>query len=280
MNHGEHWSAIQSDTEELIEQLLPVVLQEGKLGRQSRLPVPGPDDVVRVEELAELLYGDGPLRFAALVATDSSQSSETRYLYASFPMCWEGTTCSISFLETQHSDDGVEAVVSGNYGGADGGLLWFYDAHYFAHKETYHAEQQYDFILAGLAYLFRPVTQDAITVTEGDMLKVERERVLRENPHADPNEVKSVSISLEDARILMPQSDHPENCEFMTKVEHVERFEIVGLAFYRIICEFMPEAETRLLLPIYVSEETLGEYQPKIGDRVEGVMWLQGRLAG
>ena len=80
---------------------------------------------------------------------------------------------------------------------------------------------------------------------------------------------------------MFPQSDEPEDAEFMTIVESTETFEVAGIAVHRIVGTFMrPYGEDPLRLPVYVSDEVLGGYRPSVGDRIEGVMWLQGRLAG
>lgn len=277
MTHGDHWSAIDSNVEERIDQLVPQILQEGRLGYRARASVALSDGPVRTEEVTEFRHGDGPIRFIAYVATNSSRPGNRHEFVVAFPFCWEGTTRRLTICETVVDPGDVEALVTALVG-ADGGLLWFFDPHHFACRERYAPESQLDFVLAGLAYVLRPASTAAIEVTGGDMLRLHRERVLEDDPTIDPETITSVSLSLEEAAFMFPRSEQPEVAEFMTTVERVDEFELLGIRFVRIWATFMRLEEGEpLRLPVYASEETLGGYRPKVGDRIEGAMWLQGR---
>ncbi len=281
MTHGDHWSAVYADTDRIIDEVIPRIVAEGTIGLKGTAPVAGEDGVVRSEEVIELRHGEGPLRFITYIATDSSGTDESRRFVTAFPFCWEGTARLLTIDEPRVAEGDLEAVVRARLG-TGSGLLWFFDPHHFAHRERYRPGTEQDFVLAGLAYVLQPASTDAIEVTSGDMLRRHRERVLEDDPTVDPASITSVSISMERAAFMFPQSDQPENAQFMTTVERVDEFEVIGRRFSRIWATVMrpiDEEGDPLLLPIYASEETLGEYRPRIGDRIEGVMCVQGRRA-
>lgn len=42
----------------------------------------------------------------------------------------------------------------------------------------------------------------------------------------------------------------------------------------------MRPIDNEFRLPVYVSERNLNGYEPRIGEDVEGVLWVQGRRIG
>jgi hypothetical protein len=153
--------------------------------------------------------------------------------------------------EVTVQDGDVEAVVRGRVS-PDGGLLWFCDPHHFAAPERYRPAFVQEFVLAGLAYLLKPASFDKVEVTEGDMLKMHRERFVEVDPTIDPETIKSVSISFEEAAFMFPQPDHPENAEFVTTIEQLDEFELLGFRILRVWATFArPEGAEPLRLPVY-----------------------------
>jgi hypothetical protein len=279
MTHGSHWSTVRSDVDGFIDELVPEIVRDGTLGYQASARVPGTDDVVRVETVSEFRHGAGPIRFIAYAATDSSRADGGHVFVTAFPVCWEGATHALDVDEVTVEDGDVEAVVMARWV-ASGSCVWFFDPHHFAAPERYGTAARDTFVLAGLAYMLRPASFDTVEVTHPDLLEQHRQRLVEDDPTIDPRTITSVPISFEQAAFMFPKPDHPENVEFMTTIERVDEFEFLGRRFVRIWGAFArTEDGTPLQLPVYASPETLGDYQPKVGDRVEGVMWLQGRLA-
>jgi hypothetical protein len=277
MTHGAHWSALSADVESLTDERIPEILRDGTLGYQAHARVTGPDDVVRMEEVSELLHGSGPIRFMAYVATDATRADGHRVFVAAFPVCWEGTTRALCIDEVTVDDGDVEAVVTARLS-AERGLLWFFDPHHFVAPARYQPGTRIEFILAGLAYILRPASFDTVEVTHADLLKTHRQRMVEKDPTIDPRTITSVPISFEQAAFMFPRPDRPEEAEFMTTIDQVDHFECLGFRFSRIWGTFTRSEDGEpLRLPVYASPKALGEYRPKVGDRVEGAMWLQGR---
>ena len=267
MTHGEHWSALCADIEGLTDSLVPDIITNGTVGYRATAHVAGPAGVVREAEVVEFRQGAGPIRFVAYVAASPAQPNGNWEFVTAFPVCWDGTTRALEIDEARLVDGDVEAVVRARLH-AEGGLLWFFDPHHFAQPNRYQPGAQRDFVLAGLAYMLRPASIDTVEVKEGDMLKMHRARVFEKDPTVDPETITSVSISFSEAAFLFPQPDHPENAEFMTTVEHVDDFELLGLRFWRVWATFIRLKEgDPFRLPLYASEAILGDYRPKAGSR-------------
>ena len=283
MGHGRHWSALDPDVEGLIERALPPLLQQGRLGLTGTFVSVGHDGVARTEEVAEIVLGDGPIRLAALVTSDTTTPDDGRFFQTAYPLCWDGMPNAVRVERVVHpaDDEILEARLEGVYCDDDDDVcaLAFYNPYFFAHADRYQPGETYPFLLAGLAYHLAPAVANEIVVTEGDILELERERIRREDPDADASAVTSVTVSIDGMRYLFPDPACPDDVGFRTILEEVGFTEVLGMGVYRLRASFLHHARRPLALYIYASETVLGDYRPAVGDRVEGTLWLQGRLA-
>jgi hypothetical protein len=232
-----------------------------------------------LETVTEFRHGTGPIRCVAYVATNSSGADGSHVFVTAFPVCWEGATHALIVDEVTVEEGDVEAVVTARWS-ADGGCVWFFDPHHFAMPERYVPGIRNEFVLAGLAYVLTPASFETVEVTHGDLLARHRQQLVAEDPTIDPETITSVPISFKEASFMFPRPNYPEDAEFMTTIDRIDEFEFLGLRFLRIWAAFSrTEDGDPLRLPVYVSPHVLGDYRPKVGDRIEGVMWLQGRLA-
>ena len=68
--------------------------------------------------------------------------------------------------------------------------------------------------------------------------------------------------------------------EFFSVVDAVEEIDLHGLAFFKLTLGIGVAAEEQIVTnPVYASKPVCGEYRPRVGDAVKGVLWLQGRIA-
>jgi hypothetical protein len=127
--------------------------------------------------------------------------------------------------------------------------------------------------------LLEVASQEFIEVTEGGLLELERARVRQENPDVDLEEIKSVRLSMRGARGLFPHCTLPLlGSTFRVPVEAVEEFSVKGIRFVRLRISPLSAEEDAVGMWLYVAPPVLGNYDPQIGDEVEGTAWIQGTL--
>jgi hypothetical protein len=213
------------------------------------------------------------LRYLALVSTDSSEPGKNKFLYSAYPFCFDGcpNQIEIELIEPES----IEGIIHGSYDG--GGSVAFFDPLFFLNRDRYSAGQTYTFSMAGLAYVIRKTTDEFIDVAEGPLIELEKQRLLDEDPNADTSYVKSVRVSLEGACWLFP-TKIADDAEFRGIAGEVGYFEVEGIGFYRIKMTLMRADEKPFDAIVYASEPVLKGYTPKIGDSIEGFLWMQGRL--
>ena len=277
MGHGNHWEAIIPDIAATLSDLLPTVVRKGTLAGESAFDQPLPSGGTRPEKAFALTYPDTPLRFLTLVATDTSRPEPANVVDSAYPYCAEGLTNRILIDEVKPWLGPIEGILSGTSRG--GATVTFFDPDFYKNRHRYHPGKAYDFSVAALAYTLAKATQDTITVTGGPVLERERQRLLEINPHADVSHVNSVELSIAGLRCLLPCRAAQDDAEFRTIAEEVGYFEAEGYGFYRIRATLMVPDDVPFAAYIYASETILKGYRPQKGDAIQGILWLQGRLA-
>lgn len=275
MGHGNHWQAISGDTEKAYTHWIPTILAKGKLTDSKMFDFSDGESLPREEKAVGIVYPETPLRFLALVATDSVANPPTNVLFSTYPLLFEGCPNSIKIDSVEDWGDPVEGIISG---GTEGGAeVSFFDPFYFLNKSKYQIGTSYSFVIAALAYSLQKCETDEIEVTEGALIQIERERVLKESPDADVSKISSVSLSLRNACWLFP-TGVKDDCEFRGIPKEVKSFEVDGAHFFQIKLTLTRPEDIDFDVMLYVSEPVLGDYRPKVGEAVEGFLWLQGHL--
>lgn len=277
MAHGDHWEAITGDAESAFTQMIPVVISEGKLIGTSRDFLFQHEDGQQVpERISGIVHPqDAMLRFLVLVCSNSTVSEKSHFLYTGYPLLQAGSDAVVSLREIKEQEMPHEAIIEAEP--SSGSIIWFFDPFYFLNREKYKVGETLKISLSGLAYIVREATTESIKVESGAMLEMERQRALEDDPTVDPESIKFVEISIKDSCWLMPQENAGDS-EFRGIVEESTFFEVMGLNFCRMLLTVMriEDGDDGLKLAIFASESVLNDYRPEVGDRVEGVAWIQG----
>lgn len=276
MGHGSHWEAIAGSTETAIKEWIPTIVQNGSIVGDSIFLFDDGENPPRDEKCIGIVYPEGPMRFMALISTDSLSDPKSNFLFSAFPFPHEGCLNPIEIDSIEDWCNPVEGIIEGSTKG--GASVSFFDPLYFLNKSRYRSGVSADFIITALAYRLKPCEQQDIQIDGGPLLEMERKRVLEENPEADIDQIKTVSVSLEHACWIMP-TDVKDDFEFRGIPESVEKFEVGGQVFYKVTMVLTRPDDIDFRVPVYASEAILDGFVPSVGQPVEGFLWLQGRLA-
>lgn len=275
--HGEHWEAIEGDTKKTVTTLLPVSIERGKVTGGSEFNVILEDGTVRREKALGIVHGEMPLRYLVLVCTDSTKGQPVNTVWSFYPLCAECVSHRLTIEKLHPWENGIEGVVSAST--TSGAMVWFFDPYYFVNKDVYKIGKGYDITLGALALKLQKPAQNEIVITEGPLIELERQRAIEEDPHADTSKITSVTLSLENLSMCMPSEDYPDEASYRGVVENIGYFETEGIGFYRYKTTILKFGDDNLVsIYLYASESVLGDYRPKVGDNVEGVIWMQGTI--
>ncbi len=160
-------------------------------------------------------------------------------------------------------------------------ILWFYDPLYFRDKKVDLTEGvEQTFYMAGLCLGVRPALLDELTITNGPEYEARLALWLEQNPGKTRFEAPALKVSLRGQRILGPTEIAGEY-QARAIIQQVESFyfgpETAEVKIYRFVVTFGQEKLLKLMM--YASERAcLNNYEPKVGDEVDLLFWMQGRI--
>lgn len=272
--HGEHWQAIDGDAERTFTELAPRAAQRGRVHGKTEFDRIGEDGVTRRESATGLVYGDPPIGFFTLVTSDSEAGRNV--VDSAYPFCIEGIEHEVTIARLSPWEGGLNGVVQAEI--RSGAIFWFFDPFFYLSKDRYRVGHRCKVTLAALAMRLGKAEQDEFEIKDGPLVQIEKERALREDPAADVGDI-SMKFSIKGATIYLPAQDHPEEGAFRGVAEEVGRFSVEARGFRRIKTLLVRADDVELPIWLYASESILQGYEPRIGDDLDGAIWVQGHLA-
>lgn len=215
-------------------------------------------------------YPETPVRFLTICETNPAEKRIE--VVSGYPFLKEGEPTVFEVLDIVPGGDGSDGTIE--CVSRSGDILSFFDPFLCYDKDELRIGSRYEFSVAGIAYQLDHVPNPEFEIDSGPALEAERQRALKVDPDADISAITSVRFSTAELRCLMPR-DEPGDAEFQTVVEKVEWFDLAGTKLCKMRCSFRGSDENEWPFALYASQWILKGYQPKEGDVVQGVMWMQ-----
>lgn len=270
-SHGDHWEALYA-TGDYVEKI-PRDFQEARLvGGADCVDVQNGTD--RTEKVLCFRWGSDRLVNQILAVTNSPDKNVA--LFSAYPVVLDGALMDVTVTRIEPWEYGIEGWVEGAVTAA-GASICFFDTMYFAGTDTVPEGAVVSYQLAGLAYSLRPIALRSFGISEGPLWEMEKQRRLDEGE--SPEEAsRPMELHMTGAAIFLPRSgDARDEAEFQGVIEAIDSFEHDGQKIYRLEIVLMRPNDLEFRLPVYASEHVLDGYVPRLGDDVQGVMWIQGR---
>lgn len=273
--HGNHWEVLY-DLDTYTNEVLIRDVQESRLvDRHPCVDVANGSD--RTEEVFCLRWGGDRLARDTLVVSDSRKGS--RFFFSAYPVLLDGLRYTITLDRFEPWEHGIEAWVRGHVGTASASIR-FFDTRYYAGSAIHQPGDRIDVSLAGLAYFLRPVQVRSFEIKEGRLWEMERQRRL-EQGEIEEEASRPVEIHMTGAAVfLLFKGGQCDEAQFQGVIDAVDMFEHDGQTIYRLEMVVMRPDDKDFRLPVFVSERGLDGYVPRLGDDVEGILWLQGQILG
>jgi hypothetical protein len=93
---------------------------------------------------------------------------------------------------------------------------------------------------------------------------------------------RPVEIHMTGASIFLPKGgdENPDDAQFQGVIDALDSFEHDGQRIYRMEMVVMRPDDEEFRIAVFASEYVLDGYVPRLGEDVEGILWLQGRVIG
>lgn len=274
--HGNHWETLYP-LDEAFQDRIARWCQEGIfVGDADCMDVLHGSN--RPEAVRCLRWGGDRLTNQVLVVTDSSEPSQ--FLYSAYPVALDGAPLPVTVRRITPWTHGLEGWVEADVIGA-GMPIHFFDNLFYAGAAHLQPGQQAEFVLAGLAYVLKPIEQQFIEVGEGALWEMERDQRLANG--ASPEEAaQPVRIHMAGAAIfwqLGNSEESPDDAQFQGTIEAIDSFEHDSQRAYRLEL-LLGRTDGEFRLPVFAAAKVLQGYVPRLGEDVQGVLWLQGYRVG
>ncbi len=274
--HGNHWETLYT-LEKLTSEVISRDLQDSKLVSEHPCVdvVNGTD---RTESVACLRWGDGRIAHDLLVV--SNALSESREFFSAYPVALDGIRHTLELDHFAPWPYGIEAWAYGNV--TQGGLpLCFFDTQYYAESATYQPGQMLEVSLAAWAYTLQPISLRKFEIKEGPLWEMTRQRRL-DDGESEEEAAQAVDIHMTGASIFLPRFGKvaPDEAEYQGVISAVDTIAHDGQLVYRLEMVVARPDDDAFKLAVYASEHVLDGYVPRLGEDVQGVLWLQGQIIG
>ena len=272
--HGDHWETLYS-AEEYVQSKISRDIQQGRfVGTADCVDVE--DGTDRTEQVACLRWGSERLAHQILIVSNSARQSN--FLFSGYPVVLDGSPAEVTISKVEPWKYGIEGWVHGCVTSEEASIC-FFDTMYFAGTAGLTEGEVVTYQLAGLAYWLRPIQMRSFEVSEGGMWEVEKQRRLEAGESLEEAS-RPVQLHLTGAAIFLPHGgdgDARDDVQFQGVIEAIDSFEHDGQKIYRMNMVLMRPGDEEFRMPVYASERALEGYVPRLGEDVEGVMWVQGR---
>ena len=263
---GDAWATLL-DGPQLMPQVVSTVISEGgtrtawqskNKGREQIMLAWPQENLVRA---AVVLHGE----------------EEGKLIPATAVPLLEGAPNDMTLEDLHPWANGIEAHVAACRN-EDAQPLWFYTPLYFRDREALSTPGvRHTVMLAGLAYGLRRALLDDMTLTDGPSFESWAQKWLEENPDKGRLDVPPLKLSLRGANILLP-SPHYTVYQMRTTILAVEECLLDKEKIYLLRVNFGLDTPEPLDLPVYATARVCKKYVPAVGDEVDAIIWLQGRL--
>lgn len=274
--HGARWSALfEGGGEELVRRLPEIVsaaLNQTGFG-DSR---PGPYASRGVWANAVTLAW--PIRMKGVqLLLDIGEKRNS--LLSAFPFTAEGIEQRLMLERVIVWPNRAEAQIEARLGPAS---ICFFDTAFAINRGWYLAGQEYQFVLAGLAYVAAPAKNEALLIPAASP-GARALRRLQTEDDSGPTRIDPLRIETTGMAALLPTGGDRDDYQFHGPVVEVRETELLGEPAWRVRAVVLRESDAGqdkdIVLEILVTRRVWrGDRPPAVGEDIEGSLWLQGHL--
>lgn len=200
---------------------------------------------------------------------------ENNIFYASYPF-FKGLKNELNIR--QHIADGERIAGFIKLNKSDAYPMWMFNpfyAHSLSEINKSMKKGKGEFQVSALATKIEKTPETILKIDEGDMYKVALEDFLKENPNKTKEDFPYVKIDASHMSAIFP-SEIEDEYEFSSDINDVEKFNFMGMNFYRMEIEILRDIDKGgIKVNLYANEDLLEGYEPKKGDNIRGYLQLQ-----
>lgn len=269
--HGEHWNALNFDSEEKIMDAISKSIENG--------------DLIGTKNKTHLIYytpkdknGENEAVTIKMIFSEKTDGTE---LMSAYPCATSGAYVHVKIKKINEWENALEATIEGET--EDGNEITFFDTDYILHKDEYKKGKKYWFSLAGIAYFAEVLEKGESDFEFTGQKAIDFKAKIGEMPEFDKNgNVKPVKFCL-DNLVAFFQNEIPDDAEFQSPLSGSKRVSkffgeklISGYSITIYRNEFS-ENSNEISIPLVVAQENL-KGKTRQNKPCRGVVWVHGHV--
>ena len=265
---GSHWDPFFDSPDEIFE-MLPEIIPASVSLKTFGDTYSGPREIPAGWAMGGHLFWPNGNRGLVTTLRATEDAAEIVNMY---PFAGVGTQVGIEIKKLHVWTSGAEAQIEGVWGEAP---ISFFDLTFLSNRAWYEAGKRRDFILAGIAYEAGAPKLNKLALSPDSQLAV------WQRTHTGNVEGEDVHICLEGSSIFIPVEEWDRDDYFFRgPVRSVATFEDwMGQSGWKVRVDVMQFEAESADLDVFVTERAWnGGEAPRVGQDIEGRLWLQGRL--
>ena len=196
-----------------------------------------------------------------------------------FPVYDGGAVVPVKLTAIREWENGMEATLEGLMLDETREVI-FYDTRYALFKTRYKVGETYPFRLAGFAHCAEILksTKEKLSPRATEMLRRKMGEPIEKD--AEGNVVPMTIDTKDMVAFVSRGGEYPDDHEFQARIRKVgdashytDKHHVIGIACAR------GDDDKVVEIPLIVNPALLGRTWPKPGQRIRGILWMQGHCA-
>lgn len=270
---GSHWEPFYNEPVDILKQIADIL---PKSLVQIAFSDNRPGHWQCPTEWQKAVYLVWPFRICGLASAVRIMPDALNEVVSCFPFYAEGIQHRLVIDKVYVWKSGVEGQIKASFGDA---TITFFDTLYAANRSWYKSGDAYQFILVGIAYNCRKAEDQIIEIDNIEVVKA-IQKTLTEN------EVKiidnKIPIHTKGMAVFLPvQEWDRDDYYFRGQIKAVKEIEILNQTAWKATVTVIRQVSDKsdCDLDIIVTRKIWHDGNlPKVGDDIEGRLWLQGYL--
>lgn len=217
---------------------------------------------------------ENPFKLISLIKTNLNNQEQETFAMS---LLMEGYPNKLTIKGTYTWQNKLEGEVCGYLNNIT--TVDFYSPLFYKEYEQYILGQQKIFYLSALAYKIEKTKKEKLIVNKGALYELKLKEFLEKNPNKTAKDMPPVILNMGEASVLLNRG-YVAEYEYQAPVLDVEytHFGTQKITILLISVLRYVESDDSLKIKLYITDSMLKDYNPKVGDNIQGILWMNGYL--
>ncbi|MDR3243143.1 MAG: hypothetical protein LBT79_00160 [Elusimicrobiota bacterium] len=156
----------------------------------------------------------------------------------------------------------------------------FFNPFYYLDFKSLNTKKIQNICLAGLAYEISKSPDQKWTIDRGGLYEMQLKRFIQKHPNKTKDDFPLPVVYLGDCTIFIP-TKYATDYTFRGHILNLNTISLLGNKITKMnirLASNLKYSNRDFIISLYANKEVLGEYKPKIGDNIDGTLWLYGYI--